>query len=379
VLHLPAISESVCAMGRQALRQTIALVEGHFTKANGYPDDAIIIYGDTDSVMIKFGVDSVEEASNLAFEAECLVNESFADQSPMSVVFEKVYKPYLLMIKKTYAGLKYEPGEVESSYHYDPEHPAAKKNKCNYAPDVEGSYLPTLDCKGIEPKRRDKIPFIKRTMLQALDYIFWERDIPRALKYCGDEITKLIQGEIDLSEIIKSKSLKLGQVGESPQASVAAKRAARDPATAPGNGSRISWVPLLIPGKGKNEAKKYETAEDPMFALKNHLPIDYKAVAESEVYNALHRLFKYCFYKDDKSDAENVAHSEASMAPMFAPIETARFIDDRPLGGPMARFAKVSRGRVAGTCAAPCFATLRYSRLARPSSLPLSPPPDGRT
>jgi hypothetical protein len=245
------------------------------------------------------------------------------------------------MIKKTYAGLKYEPGEVESTYHYDPTHPVAIKGKCNYAPDVEGAYLPELDCKGIEPKRRDKIPFIKRTMLQALDYIFWENNIPLAVKYCGEEITKLIQGEIDLSEIVKSKSLKLGQVGESPQASVAAKMAERDPATAPGNGSRVSWVPLLIPGKGKLEAKKYETAEDPIYALKNHLPIDYKSVAQFEVYNALHRLFKYCFYEDNKTEEENVAQSEAAMAPMFAPIETARFIDDRPLGGPMAKFAQI--------------------------------------
>jgi DNA polymerase elongation subunit (family B) len=341
VLHLPSISESVCAMGRKALEQTIALVEGHFTKANGYPDDAKVIYGDTDSVMVLYGVESVKEASDLAFETQSLINESFADLYPMSVEFEKVYKPYLLCIKKHYAGLKYAPGTEESEYHFEPAHPAAIKGKCNYAPNVEGAYLPSLDFKGLEPKRRDKIPFVKRVMTQALDYIFWERDVQKALDYCQAEITKLIQGEIDLSEIIKSKSLKLGQVGESPQASVAAKKAKRDPATAPGNGSRVSWVPLLIPGKGKNEAKKFETAEDPMYALKNHLPIDYKDVAESDVYNALHRLFKYCFYDDDKPDAENVAHSEACMKPMFDPIETARFIDDRPLGGPMARFAQV--------------------------------------
>jgi hypothetical protein len=39
--------------------------------------------------MIKFGVVTVAEAGDLAFEAESLVNESFADQAPMSVVFEK--------------------------------------------------------------------------------------------------------------------------------------------------------------------------------------------------------------------------------------------------------------------------------------------------
>lgn len=40
-------------------------VEDLYTKANGYPHNAVVVYGDTDSVMIRFGTDSIQEAMEL--------------------------------------------------------------------------------------------------------------------------------------------------------------------------------------------------------------------------------------------------------------------------------------------------------------------------
>lgn len=50
-----AISSSVTAFGREMIESTKNQVEGHYTIANGYTHDAEVVYGDTDSVMIKFG------------------------------------------------------------------------------------------------------------------------------------------------------------------------------------------------------------------------------------------------------------------------------------------------------------------------------------
>jgi DNA polymerase delta subunit 1 len=59
------ISTSVTAYGRQMIMETKNEVESRYTKANGYPNDAEIIYGDTDSVMVKFGCDDLETAMKL--------------------------------------------------------------------------------------------------------------------------------------------------------------------------------------------------------------------------------------------------------------------------------------------------------------------------
>ena len=57
-----------------------------------------VIYGDTDSVMVKFGVATVAEAMALGREAAEFVSAKFV--KPINLEFEKVYFPYLLINKK---------------------------------------------------------------------------------------------------------------------------------------------------------------------------------------------------------------------------------------------------------------------------------------
>lgn len=55
---------------------------------NGYAHDADVVYGDTDSVMVKFGCKTVEEAMPLAEKAADEVSKIFP--KPIKLEFEKV-------------------------------------------------------------------------------------------------------------------------------------------------------------------------------------------------------------------------------------------------------------------------------------------------
>lgn len=73
------IASSVTSYGRLLLEKTKAFVEEKYTKANGYDHDAQVVYGDTDSVMVKFGPKTVAEAFPLAIEAAEKASEIFPD------------------------------------------------------------------------------------------------------------------------------------------------------------------------------------------------------------------------------------------------------------------------------------------------------------
>lgn len=127
------------------IEQTKQEVEGHFRIENGYKNDAMVIYGDTDSVMVKFGVKSIEDAMELGREAAEYVTSKF--MKPIKLEFEKVYFPYLLINKKRYAGLYF-----------------TKPDKYD-----------KMDCKGLETVRRDNCPLVANMMNNCLQILLVER------------------------------------------------------------------------------------------------------------------------------------------------------------------------------------------------------------
>lgn len=78
-------------------------LEDKLTTLKGYEHNAEVIYGDTDSVMVQFGVPTVDEAMKLGREAADYISGTFI--KPIKLEFEKVYFPYLMISKKRYAGL----------------------------------------------------------------------------------------------------------------------------------------------------------------------------------------------------------------------------------------------------------------------------------
>lgn len=253
------ISQSVTAFGRQMIDSTKNQVESHYTVANGYPYDARVLYGDTDSVMVMFGNNDLEEVMKLGQEAADKVTTTFI--KPIKLEFEKVYWPYLLINKKRYAGLYW-----TKPVAYD-----------------------KLEKKGVESQRRDNCKLLREMMDTSLKMILIDRDVQGAIAYVKDQISKLLQGKIDISKLVISKSLsKFKYDAEQPHVWLAKKMAKRDAATAPVIGDRVPYVII----KGVKNAALYERAEDPLYALQNKLPIDSRYYLDNQLTLPLTRIFE---------------------------------------------------------------------------------------
>ena len=84
----PVPLQSVTAFGRTMIEGSQKLVEERYCVVNGYHHDAKVIYGDTDSVMVRFGVTTVAESMELGKEAAAYISQHFPP--PTKLEFEKV-------------------------------------------------------------------------------------------------------------------------------------------------------------------------------------------------------------------------------------------------------------------------------------------------
>jgi DNA polymerase delta subunit 1 len=255
------ISSSVTSYGRQMIEHTKKLVEDKFTTVGGYEHNAEVIYGDTDSVMVQFGVSTVEDAMKLGREAADYISGTFT--KPIKLEFEKVYFPYLLISKKRYAGL----------YWTNPE----KFDK--------------MDAKGIETVRRDNCLLVKNLVTECLHKILVDRDVPGAVQYVKNTISDLLMNRVDLSLLVITKGLtKTGEdyAVKAAHVELAERMRKRDPATAPTVGDRVPYV-IIKAAKG---AKAYEKSEDPIYVLDNNIPIDPQYYLENQISKPLLRIFE---------------------------------------------------------------------------------------
>ncbi|CAN8251712.1 unnamed protein product [Cochlearia groenlandica] len=255
------ISSSVTSYGRQMIEQTKKAVEDKFTTLGGYDYNAEVIYGDTDSVMVQFGVTDVEAAMNLGREAAEYISGSFI--KPIKLEFEKVYFPYLLINKKRYAGLLW----------------------------TNPQKFDKMDTKGIETVRRDNCLLVKNLVTESLHKILIDRDVPGAAEYVKSTISDLLMNRIDLSLLVITKGLtKTGDDYEvkSAHGELAERMRKRDAATAPNVGDRVPYV-IIKAAKG---AKAYERSEDPIYVLQNNIPIDPNYYLDNQISKPLLRIFE---------------------------------------------------------------------------------------
>ncbi|KAI1767420.1 DNA polymerase family B-domain-containing protein [Hypoxylon sp. FL1150] len=252
------IASSTTSFGRQMIEKTKAEVEKKYTIANGYSHDAQVIYGDTDSVMVKFGTKDLAEAMKLGEEAAAFVSSKFV--KPIKLEFEKVYYPYLLINKKRYAGLFWTRPE--------------KFDK--------------MDTKGIETVRRDNCLLVQTVIEKVLRMILIDQDVQGAQDYVKDTIADLLQNKIDMSKLVITKALtKENYDAKQAHVELWLRMKERDPGSAPALGDRVAYVMI----KGARGSKNFERSEDPIYVLENNVPIDTRYYLDNQLAKPLGRIF----------------------------------------------------------------------------------------
>ena len=266
-----AIAGSVTAFGRKMIEDTRDWVLEEFTRAKGYQHDAEVIYGDTDSVMIRFGFPDVATCMEYGKLASRIISEKFI--SPIKLEFEKVYFPYLLLKKKKYAGL----------YWTNPD-------KFDHK-----------DCKGLEMVRRDNCLMARKATEKVLDILLIQRDELLAKSYVMNLVNDLLNNRVDISELVITKSIsrKIAIEGlqeseyktKSAHVALAEKMAKRNPDNPPGIGDRIPYVIT----KGVKNMKLYQRSEDPVMVMDKDMPLDLEYYIENQLQGPIDRIFEAVF------------------------------------------------------------------------------------
>lgn len=149
--------------GREILMNTRLLAESM---------NLVVVYGDTDSVMIDTGCQSYEEAIKIGQNFKKLVNERY---KLLEIDIDNVFKRLLLHAKKKYAAL-------------------------NVTLNKDGSEHVVLEVKGLDMKRREYCPLSKEVSSHVLNTILSDKDPEISLQeiydYLEDIRSKMIKNEI---------------------------------------------------------------------------------------------------------------------------------------------------------------------------------------
>ncbi|KAK3378546.1 DNA polymerase family B-domain-containing protein [Podospora didyma] len=272
------IASSTTAFGRQMIERTKTEVEQRYCISNGYSHDAEVIYGDTDSVMVKFGTTDLAEAMKLGEDAAQFVSGKFI--TPIKLEFEKVYYPYLLINKKRYAGLYW-----------------TKPDKYD-----------KMDTKGIETVRRDNCLLVQTVIEKVLRMILIDRDVQGAQDYVKDTIADLLQNKVDMSKLVITKALtKDDYAAKQAHVELALRMKKRDAGSAPSLGDRVAYVMI----KGTTGSKNFERSEDPIYVLEHNVPIDTKYYLDNQLAKPLGRIFEPILGETKAKSLLTGAHTRA--------------------------------------------------------------------
>jgi DNA polymerase delta subunit 1 len=248
------------AAGRERIQFAKSIVESEF--------GGEVIYGDTDSIFIKFATKDLAESIRLGQESAARITSLC--RKAHKIEYEKTMFPFILFCRKRYVGMLYET-------------------------DVTKCYRKTM---GVALKRRDNAPIVKDIFGGALDILMEKRDIRPAQEFVKDMLVKLIKNEFPLEKFIITKQLRDDYAAMKkdyngpatlPAHRVLANRMAeRDPGNAPQVGDRL---PYIYVAENAAKSKQGEKIEHIDYVKANGLHPDTPFYISNQIQNPVAQLF----------------------------------------------------------------------------------------
>ena len=219
-----------------------------------------VIYGDTDSIFIKFATRDLAESIRLGQESAARITSLC--RKAHKIEYEKTMFPFILFCRKRYVGMLYET-------------------------DITKCYRKTM---GVALKRRDNAPIVKDIFGGALDILMEKRDIRPAQEFVKDMLVRVLKNELPMEKYIITKQLRDDYKNPEQIAHrvLADRMGQRDPGTAPQVGDRL---PYIYVANRKDEKKQGDKIEHVDYVRAKGLKPDTEFYITNQIQNPVAQLF----------------------------------------------------------------------------------------
>jgi len=268
-IYLKDVAAATTATGRRLLTLARDFVEANF-------EGSEVIYGDTDSIFIKFrlvdqngttlkGIPALQRSIQLGIDAEKLIQKYL--KPPHILEYEKTFWPFILFTKKRYVGNLYET-------------------------DVNDYVQKSM---GIVLKRRDNAPIVKYIFGGIIDVIMNQRSLTASVDFLKKSLEQLLDGKFDLQMLVISKTLRsFYKDPESIAHKVLADRMGeRDPGNKPQSNDRIPYVYVKV--KQVNPKQKIlqgDKIEHYQYVIDQKLNPDYLVYLENQIMKPVSQIYE---------------------------------------------------------------------------------------
>ena len=225
---------------------------------------------------------------------------------PQKLNYEKCLYPFILFSKKRYVGNLYET-------------------------DINKFKQKSM---GIVLKRRDNANIVKKIYGGIIDIILNSQDLDKSIKFLREELSDLVNGKADITDLILSKTLRSSYKDPTKIAHkvLADRIGIRDAGNKPACNDRIAYIYIKNPG-AKLQGDKIETPE---YIKDNKLEPDYLHYITNQIMKPVLQLYALCLtdlddYKESHDYWDNI-DAQLQLKPLYQdPIKRKRRLDNLKL------------------------------------------------